>query len=310
MENSLLKLKQDYLRYLRSVRTLSERSIEAYNLDIDHFLHFLMDRNEQTLEIEPREVRMYVGRLRDFFAASTTSRMLSSVRGFYRYAVKTGQVENNPFDAVRGKGRSRRLPEVLGEREVGDLLEMPEDGFIGARDRLIMEFFYSTGARVSEAVGMDMFDIDKKRKTVRLRGKGDKERYAYLGSDAMDALESYLPYRRERVSSLKADAGKALFLNARGERLTRRGVGFILKKYQQRLATGRRIHPHLFRHSFATHLLDRGADIRSVQELLGHADLSTTGIYTHVSLKRLQDVYRKAHPHNNTHGTENKELKK
>ena len=128
-------------------------------------------------------------------------------------------------------------------------------------------------------------------------GKGDKERYAYLGGAAVKALSEYLPWRRERVQALEEDAARALFINAKGRRLTRRGAAYILMQYRSMFATGRKIHPHLFRHSFASHLLDRGADIRSVQELLGHADISTTGIYTHVSLKRLQDVYHTAHPH-------------
>ncbi|WP_020612488.1 tyrosine-type recombinase/integrase [Sediminispirochaeta bajacaliforniensis] len=307
-KSEIRSLVDTYLRYLVAVRTLSPRTVDAYGVDLDRFCRFVEDEG-CGLELSPSLVRRFVAELKDTLSPASSARALSSIRGFYRYAVKQGDVVSNPFASVRGKGRERHLPEVLSEVEASELLSFSGNGFIGVRDKLLMELLYSTGARVSEAVGIDMLDLDTKKRTVKLLGKGDRQRIAYLGPQAMSALATYLPYRRARVASDKKDAVQALFLNAHGERLTRRGAGFILRKHQERLASGKRLHPHLFRHSFATHLLDRGADIRTVQELLGHADLSTTGIYTHVSLKRLQDVYRNAHPHGSTGSVGKKEQK-
>lgn len=284
---------ENYLAYLLRIRTLSEKTVEAYRGDLLLFIEYL-EEHELEMELDRRDVRLFVQELRDRYAPSSASRLLSSVRGFYRYALKQNLVAANPFDAVRGKGRERRLPAVLGEREMEQLLSLPGNDFIGCRDRCLMELLYSSGARISEALGIDLFDLDLKRRVIALRGKGDKDRYAFLGPPALDALEAYLPLRRKKGG---CELSGPLFINNRGGRLTRRGAVYILDKYQQKLGTGKHLHPHLFRHSFATHLLDRGADIRSVQEMLGHADLSTTGIYTHVSLKRLKDVYVNAHPH-------------
>jgi integrase/recombinase XerC/integrase/recombinase XerD len=295
------ELAEGYLRYLAGVRGLSPRTIEAYRSDIELFFAFLenrQDSREETTGLSSMLIRLFVGELRERYAPSSSARIISSLRGMYRYALKQKRVESNPFETIRGKGRGRALPEVLGESEMDSLLAMPGEGFIGARDRCLMEMLYSTGARVSELMGANIFDLDLKKHTLRLRGKGGKERFSWLGPEAMKALAGYLPFRRARLKENgNSDSAQALLLNMNGGRLSRRGAGFILRKYQDRLGNGKRIHPHLFRHSFATHLLDNGADIRSVQEMLGHADLSTTGIYTHVSLSRLQNVYRKAHPH-------------
>ncbi len=304
------ELAEGYLRYLAGVRGLSPRSIDAYRSDIGLFLAFLEKQEEgreEHPELSNQLIRLFVGELRERYAPSSAARIVSSLRGLYRYALKQEYVESNPFETIRGKGRGRSLPEVLGESEMDSLLSMPGDGFTGARDRCLMEMLYSTGARVSELMGVNIFDLDLKKRTVRLRGKGGKERFSWLGPEAMKALAEYLPFRRARLKENgNSDSAAALLVNAKCGRLSRRGAGFILRKYQERLGNGKRIHPHLFRHSFATHLLDNGADIRSVQEMLGHADLSTTGIYTHVSLSRLQNVYRKAHPHgsNKTVGAE------
>ncbi len=304
------ELAEGYLRYLAGVRGLSPRTIEAYRSDIELFLVFLENR-EESAELSSLVIRMFVSGLRERYAPSSSARIISSLRGMYRYALKQKRVESNPFETIRGKGRGRTLPEVLGESEMDSLLGMPGEGFIGARDRCLMEMLYSTGARVSELMGVNIFDLDLKKHTVRLRGKGGKERFSWLGPEAMKALAEYLPFRRARLKENgDSDSALALLINTKGGRLSRRGAGFILRKYQDRLGNGKRIHPHLFRHSFATHLLDNGADIRSVQEMLGHADLSTTGIYTHVSLSRLQNVYRKAHPHGSNKAAGAQEHKK
>lgn len=289
-----------YLDYLTKIRGLSDRTREAAGRDLQLFLDFLNAQElspERSLELEPAQVRLFVSRLKDRYAPASVARMLSSIRGFYRFSIRKGWSVSNPFDSVKGKGRGRKLPDILSMEEMNALLEQPDESFPGLRDAFLMEFLYSTGARISEAVGTDLFDVDAKKGTVLLQGKGNKQRYGYLGSPALKALGAYLPIRRARAAVKGGEPCRALFINARGGRLTRRGAGFILRKYRSRAGGGKRLYPHLFRHSFATHLLDRGADIRMVQEMLGHADLSTTGIYTHVSLERLRDVYEDAHPH-------------
>jgi site-specific recombinase XerD len=287
---------KSYLDYLTRNRGLSDRSREAAARDLELLFSFLSERDIY-LDLEQGNLRLFVSRIKDAYAPASVARILSSLRGFYRFAIRSGWCSSNPFDSVRGKGRGRKLPDILSAPEVSELLKQTDDSFIGLRDAFLMEFLYSTGARVSEAVGADLFDVDIKKARVLLRGKGEKDRYAYLGAPSLHALASYLPLRRGRAAARGGERNRALFLNARGGRLSRRGAGFILRKYQGKASGGKRLYPHLFRHSFATHLLDRGADIRMVQEMLGHADLSTTGIYTHVSLERLRDVYEEAHPH-------------
>jgi site-specific recombinase XerD len=201
----------------------------------------------------------------------------------------------------------KRLPSFLFEEEMARLVEMPSnepcpDGeeFWKLRDRAVLETLYSTGCRISELVSLDLHDVDLKNHTARVMGKGAKERNLFLGTTAVESLRSYMtlrPFHAGPSASGEKDSTRALFINQRGGRVTDRGVRFILGEYLSRANLGKRVTPHTFRHSFATHLLDRGADIRAVQELLGHASLSTTQVYTHVGLEKLKKVYRRAHPH-------------
>jgi site-specific recombinase XerD len=216
----------------------------------------------------------------------------------------------NPFAEVRGLRTPKRLPSFLFEDEMARLVDLPEtaaagraspdrgsdDGFWRLRDHTVLEVLYSTGCRVSELVALDLADLDLGTGTARVTGKGDKERNVFLGGSALACLREYLLKRTGRAAG-DADSAAALFLNQRGRRITDRGVRFILAGWLAQAGLGKRVTPHTFRHSFATHLLDRGADIRAVQELLGHASLSTTQVYTHVGLERLKKVYRRAHPH-------------
>ena len=216
------------------------------------------------------------------------------VRRFYRYQWRMEAVAANPFDALEGVKAGRRLPRVLHRQELEQLLEgLAGEDFSGRRDRLLVEFLYSTGCRISEAVGVNVSHIAGDR--VKVKGKGSKERIVFLGGPAREALKNYLPLRTPRVG--RETDEQALFLKQKGGRLTTRGAALILEKHARRLGLGGTLHPHTFRHSFATDLLDGGAEIREVQEMLGHASMSTTQIYTHLGIEALKQIHRSAHPH-------------
>jgi site-specific recombinase XerD len=224
---------------------------------------------------------------------------------------RRNEVSTNPFAEIRSLRTEKKLPSFLFEEEMAKLLELPAsaaeggeagtDGFWKLRDRAVLETLYSTGCRISELVSLDLSDVDLRNRAARVMGKGSRERMVFLGGEALAALKEYMDGRRARMRpgapGGDPQAVRALFVNQRGRRITDRGVRFILASYLRAANLGKKVSPHTFRHSFATHLLDRGADIRAVQELLGHASLSTTQVYTHVGLERLKKVYRRAHPH-------------
>jgi integrase/recombinase XerC/integrase/recombinase XerD len=292
------ELIKEYIGYVRSVRNLSEETVRAYRRDFDDFNDFLVDRGEDVLSVNFRGIRSYVASLsRRGLAAGSTNRRLSALRGFFRFLKRRGYRDDDPAELVRSAKTGKRLPEFLFEEEMEKILTIEGNDFPALRDRLIVEFLYATGCRISELVGVDVTDVDVKRRSVLLHGKGRKDRQAFLGDSALTALRSYLPVR-SALSKRRGDVGgAALFLNRSGGRLTGRGVATILEKRLREFGVLKHVTPHTFRHSFATHILDRGADIRVVQELLGHSQLSTTQVYTHMQLGRLRDVYRQAHPH-------------
>jgi len=297
---------ESYLTYLRDVRGLSDHTVRAYRRDVTGYLAFLEERDSSAECADLSDARAYVAHLSKMgMKSSSVNRAISAVRGFYRFASRQGLFVANPFGAVRSGKGGRKLPDVLFEREVEDLLAavaVGDDTFTGVRDRALLEMLYSTGCRVSEIVGMNVTDLDVKRRTVMVRGKGRKDRLVFIGKQAAVALAEYLPHRAERYDRTDPRAETALFLNTRGRRLTRQGVSHMIEKRLYEAGVQKHVTPHTFRHSFATHLLDNGADIRSVQEMLGHASLSTTQLYTHVGIERLKRVYRDAHPH----GTQNR----
>ncbi len=252
-------------------------------------------------DVTPRQARAYISSLsRENHAAATVNRALSALKGYYGFLLKQDLVSSNPFASIASLKRSGALPEVLFESEIVKLLDSPEtDGcdFFSLRNRLILELLYSTGCRVSELVGIDITDISVKTGNLLVRGKGSKERLVFLGSNATQSLIEYLPFRKPRVRINDSDAVKALLINGRGGRISRRSVGSIVRESAGSLQIPKKVSPHTFRHSFATHLLDHGADLRAVQEMLGHANLSTTQVYTHLSFDRLKAAYTSAHPH-------------
>ncbi|HDQ14792.1 MAG TPA: tyrosine recombinase XerC [Sediminispirochaeta sp.] len=287
-----------YLEYLGSGRGLSVNSVLAYGKDLNKFEEFIRRREFGWERLSPTEVRGFLGELRrSGLSDASMRRVLSAVKGFFRYAVKFELVSYSPFESIKGKKKNSRLPEVLSELEIRRVLENPDLSYQGLRDRAILELLYSTGCRVSELTALNLRDINRNKKSIRVRGKGGKERYVFVGEPAAEALSTYLPLRERHVQGRNPDARLALFLNMRGERLSPRGVSLIVEKHVRESGIDKKVSPHTFRHSFATHLLNNGAEIRLVQEMLGHAGISTTQIYTHVGLEKLRAVYREAHPH-------------
>lgn len=287
-----------YLEYITSVRGLSPRTIEGYERELSRFADFIEREELDWRRMRGQDVRLFLGDLlREGLAEASVNRALSAVKGFYAYCRRFELVEKEPFSSVRGMKRGRRLPEVMSAGEVEELLRLPGDDFYGLRDRALLELLYSSGCRVAEAAGVNVNDLSDGWKSLRVVGKGAKERYLFLGGPARQALREYVPVRRERLRTAGREREKALFINRNGGRLTQRGIAYLLEGYVRRSGIQKRVSPHTFRHSFATHLLDRGADIRVVQELLGHSQVSTTQIYTHVGIERLKEIYDKAHPH-------------
>jgi integrase/recombinase XerC len=262
---------------------------------LGYFRELLKMEDVDPARISPRQVRSYLAWLHDQkYARTTVARRLAALRAWFRFLCRQGVLESNPAEALRGPRTDRTLPHFLTEEDVTRLLSAPSPRTpLGERDRAILETLYAGGLRVSELVGLNLADLDLDGALAVIRGKGKRERLSMLGQPAVKAIQRWLPIRQEWLTDRQA---QPVFLNRRGSRLTTRSVGRLLQKYLLKASLDPRTTPHTLRHSFATHLLDRGADIRSVQELLGHQSLSTTQIYTHVTTKRLQEKYQDAHP--------------
>lgn len=289
-----------FLKYLEIERNCSALTIKSYREDLDLLLNYLqekMGRIPAPRELSPLDLRTYVSAMHEAgYAKSSVARRLASLRSFFKFAQREGKCESNPAKPLRNPRKERKLPHFLSNQEIGQLLAAPpKSDAQGIRDRAILETMYSAGLRVSELVGMNLDDLDLADGLVRIRGKGKKERLSPLGSFAVKAMQSWLKVR-EPAPNLPAKHGSPIFLNRFGTRLTTRSIARMLEKYLKLTGLDLRTSPHTLRHSFATHLLDRGADIRSVQELLGHKSLVTTQIYTHISTAGLKQVYESAHP--------------
>ena len=294
----------DYLKYQRNAST---HTLRNYLSDLDQFHDYLSPRDSSggrrgidILQIDHITIREYMAKLyEDKRKKSSIARKLATLRTFFKFLCREQVLELNPARLVSSPRLEKRLPKVISIDEVVHFIETPDtDTILGKRDRAIIELLYATGCRVSEIAGMNIEDIDLKRATIRVRGKGRKERFVPFGSKANEALTAYLEAR----SALLAEAPdhkrdpKVVFLNYQGTRITTRSIGRLIGKYVKECALAQNISPHSLRHSVATHLLSAGADLRAIQELLGHARLSTTQIYTHVSIEQLMQVYDKAHP--------------
>ena len=332
MEESTIIRK--FLDYLKFEKRFSEHTAKCYGADLSQFSEFLIGTSDAghqpadepislaqhqagpatavatqaTLKVDQLllstqtdTVRTYLAFLNEKqYSKATIARKLATLRSFYKFLVKRTQVSSNPVVAVRTPKQEKKLPRFLEYEEVKKLLDTPPvNNWLGARDRAILETLYSTGIRVSELVALNMDDIDFLGEVVHVRGKGKKERIAPIGSSALQVIQHYMEFRNKRAQSNSNFDSKVLFVNKHGRRLSTRSVRRKMDKYLKMAGLDPAISPHTLRHSFATHMLNNGADLRSVQELLGHQSLSTTQIYTHLTTKKLKEVYENAHPRNN-----------
>ena len=286
-----------FLESLRN-RAVSEHTLLNYESDIREFEAFVESRKANIDSIDHIFVRDFLNHLYERkLQKSSVARKLACLRTFFKFLVKDNRRDSNPAELISSPLLPRKLPSYLGEDEAAAVVEMPNGNFIkGMRDRAILELLYASGLRVRELVGLNDGNLNLPQQLVRVLGKGKKERIVPFGEHAAQALEQYLS-ERDRLGLVQAeDKGRPLFVSLRGRRLSARDVQRLVERTRQLLPSGRRLTAHTLRHSFATHLLERGADLRAIQELLGHSSLSTTQKYTHVSLEHLRAEYDKAHP--------------
>ena len=282
---------EKFIRYLDIERNASKHTLINYSVDLKSLSEFL--KEEPIEKVDYVSLRRYLAHVKELSLSKVSiARKIASIRSFFKFLFREGIIKNNPASSLSTPKRDKHLPKFLDEKEIVLLLESPDkEGEAGLRDRAILETLYSTGIRVSELVGLNMDHIDQIGGIIKVYGKGKKERIVPIGERALQAIRDYLKARRP-----VAKETKALFFNKNGGRLTDRSIRRIINKYIIKASIQQKISPHTLRHSFATHMLDHGADLRSVQELLGHANLSTTQIYTHITTERLKSAYTKAHP--------------
>jgi integrase/recombinase XerC len=330
------KIVEKYLEYLRSVRNASPHTLINYGNDLEQFVTFLTPPGVATpgvTRIDHQMIREFMGHLHELgMEKSSIARKLAALRSFFKYCVREGLLKDNPARLVPTPKLPKRIPVVLSAGEMSGFLDQLaggqlstagrrnrkakhtagksapemgivkfEDSLLLPRDRALLELLYAAGLRVSELTGLNLADMEQKERMLRVRGKGNKERIVPYGAKAAEALKAYWPVRDkllyENTAVRQKTHPEAVFLNYTGRRLTQRSVGRILKKYARLVNINWDLHPHSLRHAFATHLLADGADLRAIQELLGHQSLSTTQKYTHASIRQLMDIYDKAHPH-------------
>jgi integrase/recombinase XerC len=300
---------QKFLHSAQYEKNFSEHTLKSYRCDLLHFTLFLADApdGEEVSEAEIRRailatdvltLRRYLAALRQVeYSRATVARKLATLRSFYKFLCRGGELDENPVAAIRTPKQERRLPKFLDPSEIQRLLDAPKgNDLLTLRDRAILETLYSTGMRVSEICQLDIDDMDFLGEVVLVRGKGRRERLTPIGSYAVRAIKVYLEARKGHPHAAAFDA-KPLLINRHGKRLNQRSIRRKLAKYLAEAGLDPNVSPHTLRHSFATHMLNRGADLRAVQELLGHRSLSTTQIYTHVTMRHMKAAYDKAHPH-------------
>lgn len=287
-----------FISYSEKVRSLSENTILAYEEDLNAFLEYVNKVNLSFEDFSVEDSKEYVRFLKKNFAESSVLRKITALHSFFSYLVKDEFIFSNPFDGVSLRKTEVRLPSVLTEDEVKELLSIPRSTFLDERDHTLFLFLYTTGARISEALSINVKDIEWGERRIKIIGKGDKERFLFLSQSLINNLKNiYLPKREAYLLEKGNIKENALFIGERASRLPFSSAHIIFDKYKGYLSLQKDFTPHTLRHSFATHYLDRGADIRMVQELLGHESISTTQIYTHVSKVKLRNVYIKTHPH-------------
>ena len=287
------ELLESFIKYLSDERNYSEHTVKAYRGDLENFRDFLLKEEKKIEDTDIATINAYVSTLYGKNSPSSVERKVSAIRSFFSYLVRKGLATQNPAKLVRTPKKEKHLPVFLSVDEVFNLVDVKDSrkNPLLVRDRAILELLYSSGLRVSELAGATLADLSMGEAIIRVRGKGNKERIVPVGSKALSALGEYLDMR----GALKP-VSKRIFLNSRGGGITTRSVARIIKKYGLVSGISKNVSPHVLRHSFATHLLAGGADLRAIQEMLGHASLSTTQRYTHLSVERIMEVYDKTHP--------------
>ncbi len=291
------RLLKEFIYFLSVEKGLASNTLESYQRDMKKFFLFLQGKNINNINnITRTDLTDFLLKQKEKGLAPTTlNRNLASIRSFYQFLLKEQIITENPSLDLQTPKTEKKLPRVLSFSEIEILLEQPETkNAIGLRDKAMLELLYATGIRVSELVSLNINEVNFKMGFIKCTGKGNKERMIPLGSVAIRSIQEYLKNSRPRILKQKED--KALFVNQQGSRLTRQGFWKILKKYALKAGIQMDITPHTLRHSFATHLLENGADLRSVQEMLGHADIATTQIYTHVARRKIKEIYDQTHP--------------
>ncbi len=295
---------RDFQTYLTAERNVSEHTRVAYMGDLEEFVEFLQNNNfiknqDGIAGVETETIRAYLGYLfRQKVKKVPVNRKISSLRSFYKYLIRSGKTKNNPAAMIQTSKTEKYMPNFLSVDEIFELLNAQMTGSMpGLRNLAMLELFYSSGLRLSELAGLNVMDLDFNQALVKVRGKGRKERIVPIGGQARLALQEYLAKTDEARKKKNADVfNSPLFLNTRGARITARSIARIVDEATKKSGIGRKISPHALRHTFATHLLNAGADLRSIQELLGHESLSTTQKYTAVNISRMMEIYDKAHP--------------
>ncbi|MGN1189512.1 MAG: tyrosine-type recombinase/integrase [Candidatus Ornithospirochaeta sp.] len=290
---------EEFLIYEKKIKALSDNTIKAYSIDLEKLLQFSNEREIEFSSFSNDDAREFMRILeKNKNAEKSRLRILTCCHTFFSYLEKSSEVDFNPFDSISLRSSGRRLPSVLTQDEVKELLALPHTGFKEERDHILFLFLYNTGCRISEALSVDVDDIEWGERRIKILGKGNKERFVFLSKKALSEIkEEYLP-QREAFLREKGNIGeKALLIGERGGRLPFSTSHIIFDEYREKLGWQKDFTPHTLRHSFATHLMDKGADIRLVQEFLGHESISTTQIYTHVSRAKLKKVYMDTHPH-------------
>ncbi len=293
---------EKYISYLENIRHLSPATVKAYKGDIAEFISFMEESDCSVGSPDRNSGRRYVAHLsKKGFDARSINRKISALRKFYDYKIREKETDFNPFDFVKSQRVDRKLPLYMttGElKQVDNMAKEKESSnpMLGARDEALFSFLYASGCRISEALSIKVRDLDFTSGQVLITGKGNKQRFVFFGKPVAEILQAYLPLRQQVVTKEGTDT-EALFIDYKGNALTARGATWILKQYKMNAHIDKNVTLHTFRHTFATHVLEGGADIRAVQELLGHAGLSTTQIYTHVGIGRLKDIHRTTHPH-------------
>ena len=289
---------EEYLAYLSGEKNASPHTITAYRKDIEDFFAFLTRRTVAVADVDHLDVRRYMMELqKNGISKNSMARKMSSLRSFYRYLLREGVIDDNPLTLVSSPKETKRLPKFVHYEDLRELFDLPDNSPAGLRDRAIMELLYGGGLRVSELCGLRLNQLIFPIRSVKVMGKGKKERLVPLGDYALTAIREYLEKGRPILLKPENEDEKGVFLNCRnGHAITDRAVRDILNKYVLRLSKTLKISPHMLRHSYATHMLENGADIRIIQELLGHERLSTTQIYTHITKSHMMEIYKEAHP--------------